>query len=173
MNTKTILCLALFALLCNSDLVLSTHWYKLNRSPVCFGARGNTPGTFKSRYSLNAYLIAIYHRSGGVSCSSGVPTAFSCAGIKYLGVFMTNSKNQPIVPKSPTYPDKYKMKGWYYLNGYTDAARNIVLVAGDSCNGHYIAKHETLRVWYGEDLYNFTEHDNSRGRSCVDVYALA
>ena len=30
---------------------------------------------------------------------------------------------------------------------------------------------EKLRLWYGEDLENFTENDNA-GRVCCDVYAL-
>ena len=152
--------------------MLGTRWYKLNKSLVCFGAKGNTPGSFKSSHGLTAFLVAIHHRSGGVACNSQTKTAFSCAGSKFLGVFLTNSRNQPIVPQSPTYPDNHRNHGWYYLNGYTGASRNVVFVASHSTLGHYITKGETLRVWYGEDLYNNTESDNG-GRSCVDVYALA
>ena len=30
---------------------------------------------------------------------------------------------------------------------------------------------EMLKLWYGEDLYNVTETDNS-GTSCADIYAI-
>ena len=173
---KIILYPVLFALLYEPQLVLGTHWHKLNMHKVCFGAKGHTPGSFKSRHGLTAYMIAIHYKSGGVYCNRQRPTPFSCQANNWkfnnLGVFMTNSRNHPIVPQSPTYPENYRGKGWYTLNGYTPESRLVLLDAGHSYRGHRIRRGETLRVWYGEDLYNYTEGDNG-GRSCVDVYALA
>ena len=34
----------------------------------------------------------------------------------------------------------------------------------------YVRRKQELRVWYGEDLYDSTESDNS-GTSCIEVWA--
>ena len=40
----------------------------------------------------------------------------------------------------------------------------------DLINLKYVEKDTELHIWYGEDLYNQNDADNS-GKHCVDVFA--
>lgn len=44
------------------------------------------------------------------------------------------------------------------------------LVFSDFNEPFYLGQYDEMRLWYGEDLKNWSETDN-QGRVCVDVYA--
>ena len=46
---------------------------------------------------------------------------------------------------------------------------DLVLQHGLNSPSDYIGPDSKLQVWYGEDLFNSGESDNS-GRECVDVF---
>ena len=153
----------------------SATWYKINNSPVCFGAKNDTFGSFQSTRAVTAYEIAIEKVSGGgVSCSGSQLSPFSCVNggpaNGLMGVYLVDLQNNPIVPRSPTYPAN--TNGFYGVNGNNVQSQLVRLVAGNNRNGHHISLGQTLCVFYGEDLFNYAEFDNS-GQTCVDVYALA
>ena len=145
-------------------------WYKINGSPVCFGAKDNKFGSFPSTRSVNAYEIAIKKVSGkGVSCSGSPLSPFSCVNggpaNGLMGAYLTDYWRRPIVPRSPTHPAD--PKGFYGVNGNNVRSQLVRLVAGDNMNGHYISSGHTRYVAYGEDLFDHTEYDNS-GETSVD-----
>ena len=53
------------------------RWVKLNKSPVCFGARGNQFGRFSYQQNIFVSSFMLVHRSGKVTCdkSDKVTTA--------------------------------------------------------------------------------------------------
>ena len=44
------------------------RWVKLNKSPVCFGAKGNQYGRFSYHRNIFVSSFMLVHRSGNVSC---------------------------------------------------------------------------------------------------------
>ena len=58
---------------------------------------------------------------------------------------------------------------WYRLPGEHSKLSSSVFLANVGYPFRLI-NGMMLKVWYGEDLKGYTEHDN-RGRVCVDVYA--
>ena len=154
----------------------SATWYKINNSPVCFGAENNSSGSFQSNKAVIAYEIAIKNVSGGVSCSGPQLSPFSCVdggpAIGLMGVYSIDGNNNRIVPRSPTHPASQAEYGYYGVNGNSVQSQIVRLVAGSNMNGYHISLDQTLCVFYGEDLFNYQEFDNS-GQTCVDVYALA
>lgn len=83
-----------------------------------------------------------------------------------LNVVVTDDDDKVVYPA-----EKYVMNTglWYYLP-FTDAKRSNQLVFTDYAQPFYLDKYSTIRIWYGEDLMNFANHDN-RGRVCVHVWA--
>ena len=58
---------------------------------------------------------------------------------------------------------------WYYLPN-TDAKHSKELVFANYMDPFYLPELGQLRIWYGEDLTGWSEHDN-QGKVCVNIYA--
>ena len=56
----------------------------------------------------------------------------------------------------------------FFSLGFTANSNELVLE--NKITNPYVEKGQELRVWYGEDLKEKYDGDNS-GRSCVEVYA--
>ena len=75
MLSKLILIMILAAeiFVCQKALVSSCPgWIKLNKSPVCFGAKGDQFGRFKYDRNIFVRSIMFVHRSGRVTCNSNI-----------------------------------------------------------------------------------------------------
>ena len=66
--------------------------------------------------------------------------------------------------RSRIYPTHVRKSGWYNLPGYNYNSPEIVF-----SGSRYLVHHMVIRIWYGEDLYGWTEWDN-HGYTCMDVY---
>ena len=147
----------------------------LQAKNVCYGSKGNMFGSF--RISQNGFLfgLKLKHSSGRVTCDyrrSSYWSYWGCYGIGHysnnnLNTIITDDTNLRIYPSNPNWV--YKPTNWYRLPGYK--GRTNMLVFGGSCSPMFARKGQELRVWYGEDLGNGSEGDNS-GNHCVDVYAM-
>ena len=62
------------------------------------------------------------------------------------------------------YPTRVNKSGWYDIPGYYYNSPQIVL-----SGFRYLRNAMDIRIWFGEDLYNWTEFDN-HGHTCMDVY---
>lgn len=141
-------------------------------SPVCFSARNTRYGTFYTPRHGRVAAVQLIHLYGYVSChihNADNWSFWGCGhGLKDLvNVVITRSSNHMILP-----PNQFignRAGKWSKVPGYNSFSPEIVL----SVFSHpiYMSKHTQLRLWYGEDLVNYTEGDNG-GRVCTDVYLL-
>ena len=140
---------------------------------MCFGARNNQFGRFylPSRGRLAA--IKLVHSYGYVSCYTGTSTNWSywgCAGITTeVNVVITTKSNRAILPPSQFLSSSFPAGMWSRLPGYDSLSSRLVLRFFS--HPLKVRRRQQLRLWYGEDLMNWTEWDNG-GRSCAYVYAL-
>ena len=81
-------------------------------------------------------------------------------------MIVTDAKNRIIYP-SPRMVT-VSSSGWYKLPGYTSSSPKLILT--DFGNPKYLRTNEKLRIWYGEDLKNYTESDN-HGSAWIEIYA--
>ena len=88
------------------------------------------------------------------------------AGDSPLVTIVTDAKNEIIYP--PPRLVTVDSRGWYTLPGYTSSSPTLILT--DFGNPKHLITNEKLRIWYGEDLKGYTEHDN-HGSTCMDIYA--
>ena len=147
---------------------------KLNTVPVCFGARDTQYGSLKSNRSISVAMFHLVHLSGKVNCNRRVPkfqSNWGCvilgAGFHHLLTCITDAQNQVIVPQTPLLRSKpaYSLPGFHANSLHLNLSR---------LSGPYQLRNGTeIRVWYTEDLFNYTESDNSFGKTCMDVYALS
>ena len=145
-----------------------TPWQKLNTVPVCFGAKDDQFGSFKVEIDGSVNSVKLVHVSGDVTCANlfafagvNARSKFGCAKASLeLYTLITTANNDILLPESQESP--------YTLPGYHSDSTEIVFT--DMSTPLRLSSGQQLRVWYGEDLRNVSEHDNE-GRSCVDVYA--
>ena len=151
------------------------HQYKTQTSDVCYGARNNQFGNFSLKYTGYLTSMILKHKSGFLKCSTDTYAAskFGCNNTgqasfnKNLNVLITNDKNEVMFPSAPRV-NKFLGGKYYELPGYTGDMDTIVFVTDYVSRPKFMKKGHKLRIWYGEDLENFVEDDNS-GRHCVEI----
>ena len=143
------------------------RWVKLNKSPVCFGAKGSQYGRFSYHRNIFVSSFMLVHRSGKVTCDRrGKYSYWGCdPNHPYLHTILTDQNNKILAPEASTVNNKY---GWYTLAGYTSSSSAVVFCAPKK--PHCVFANNELRLWYGEDLRsNHADRDNG-GKTCADVY---
>ena len=87
------------------------RWVKLNKSPVCFGARGDQFGRFSYHRNIFVSSFMIVHRSGKVSSDSRNYNYWGgTSGGLELGVLLTDQSNKLLAPQSSI----VSKGGWYF-----------------------------------------------------------
>ncbi len=147
------------------------RWVKLNKSPVCFGARGDQYGKFTT-FNRNIFVsqFMLVHRTGTVTCNKNSKGAYSYWGCiphtARLEVILTDQKNKILAPDASKVHSKF---GRYTLAGYTSSSSALVFCAPKK--PHCVFANSELRLWYGEDFRGYAESDNA-GKTCADIYGL-
>ena len=154
---------------CDFMNTTETPWQKLNTVPVCFGAKDDQFGSFKVEIDGSVNSVKLVHVSGEVTCTkwwlwgpaADAWSKFGCIKASLeLNTLITTATNDILLPES--------QESSYTLPGYHPDSTEIVFT--NISTPLRLSSGQQLRVWYGEDLRNVSEHDNE-GRSCVDVYA--
>ena len=140
-------------------------WQKMNTDPVCFGARGDTFGSFEVKIGGSVNSVKLVHVSGEVGCGIlGGGSKFGCRkSSPELYTFITTANNEILLPEIDEL-----LSAKYTLQGYHPDSTEIVFK--NISAPLRLSSGQQLRIWYGEDLRDKTEIDNW-GSSCVDMYA--
>ena len=142
------------------------RWVKLNKSPVCFGAKGNQYGRLTYHRNIFVSSFMLVHRSGKVTCGSKQYSYWGCSpNVRTLRTVLTDQNNKILAPEAST----VNSGGSYTLAGYTSSSSVLVFCAPKK--PHCVFANSELRLWYGEDLRGTSESDNG-GKTCADVYGL-
>jgi hypothetical protein len=136
----------------------------------CFGAKDNS--NMEVTYNgPSAFVgaVKLVHTSGLVSNGVSQEGSYwgSGDGGNQLGTLITDSQNRIIHP-SPRLTIMDNPSGWYSIPDYTTLSPELVFT--DFCVPQHLNKGAKLRVWYSEDLKDYTESDNS-GQSCTKIFA--
>ena len=137
---------------------------------MCFGAEGNKFGSFNVLKSGKIAAVKLIHLSGYVTCSHRLLWSFWGCGNHYLvknhvSLAITTSSNALLMPPYAFFTYNGR---WSELNGYNSFSDEIIL---PRFSPYSVYSGQQLRLWYGEDLVGYTEHDNG-GLVCCNVYVL-
>ncbi|CAB4013674.1 Hypothetical predicted protein [Paramuricea clavata] len=162
---KVLLCLCLLQVMVSARQ--SGFWRKI-ASDKCVGARNNHYKEF-TYTGPHTFIIAMkmVHKKGRIGCVDSAYTRWGCSNSHPINIIVTDTRNKRIYP-SPTLISTHT-GGWYDLPGYE--ANSPELVFSDP-GFRYLYKRQKMRIWYGEDLHNYTEGDN-HGFTCMDVYVYS
>ena len=148
----------------------SEKWKKINTGPVCFGARDDSYGAFNIREIGVMYTFKLVHLSGSVRCNPDYPPSYWGCDHPSLG----DARLETVITfknRSALLLADYREKGCgplYKIEGvgvndnelrFNNLPTPISVSVGDE-----------FQIWYGQDLSNCSEHNNS-GQTCADVYA--
>ncbi|KAJ7379796.1 hypothetical protein OS493_012542 [Desmophyllum pertusum] len=167
-----------YDLVIDYNVVVGVNWIKINTSPVCFGARGNSYGVFTIPKAGHVTTFKLAYHSGYVSCGPGAQyqSNWGCTWLptpSNLAVFITDDKKQRILPTDNALflnVDWCKENRFYYsVPGFT--ADSPELRFNNFSSPLAVSKGEEFQIWYTEDLYDCSEGDND-GQTCADMYEL-
>ncbi|CAH3179954.1 unnamed protein product [Porites evermanni] len=153
---------------CNMET--NEKWKKINTGPVCFRARGDSYGAFNIRVGGVIYTFKLVHLSGSIRCNPGFsPSYWGCDNPGYgdtrlLTVLTFKNKSALLLADyKRKYCDyRYKIEGVGVNDTelqFNNLPSPISVSVGDE-----------FQIWYGQDLTNCSE-DNNSGQTCADVYA--
>ena len=148
----------------------SENWKKINTGPVCFGARDDSYGAFNITESGVIRTFKLVHLSGSIRCNPDYPPSYWGCDIPGF----EDTRLETVITfknRSALLLAYYKKKGCVYpykIEGvgvnetelrFNNLPSPISVFVGDE-----------FQIWYGQDLYNCSE-DNNSGQTCADVYA--
>ena len=81
---------------------------------------------------------------------------------------ITTSDDKRIILSPAEFIKKGQRGKWARIPGYDSFSKEIVL--NPFAKPYPVLAGQQLRLWYGEDLDDYTESDNG-GKVCCDVYA--
>ena len=143
---------------------------------MCFGTKYNQFDKFTVPVGGRLASVKLVHLYGFVTCDINIPYSWSYWGCSiyhghlkdHVGVVITTSANRVLLPSSQFMLGGYGKYKWSKILGYNSFSPEIVLSA--FTNPPSVAKGQELRLWYNEDLTNYSENNND-GTSCCEVFA--
>ena len=145
----------------------------MNETPVCINTKYDAPGSFSSPYEGFIGGIKLIHIYGQVTCdtkSDYFESNWGCNRdiLNPLGIFITDRHRRVIFNRTGSDPPGNVRVPWYSSNLFDGSSDELVFNRMN--DPVYANPNSKLFVWYGEDLIN-KEEDNNSGKTCVDVYA--
>ncbi|XP_028410659.1 uncharacterized protein LOC114533347 [Dendronephthya gigantea] len=151
----------IFVLLCAIHAEFcAAEWRDIGRG--CAGSKGNHFALLTNR-GASGFVKAfrLTHTRGKIGCYAGARTNWGCDSQHRTNMYATDVNNVVMYP-SPVLTKSYKNGGWYHLPGYRENSPQLVF---SDVGTRFIYSGQQMRVWYGEDLYGYSEHDN-HGLTC-------
>ncbi|XP_065660470.1 uncharacterized protein LOC136084393 isoform X2 [Hydra vulgaris] len=148
---------------CNSE-------WKLIRKMACFEAKNEHPALVPINTKGWLSKIKLGNANGVLKCSlQSTGSKFGCySNGTFLNIYITDNKRKLIFPSANqklTYGSKaYKLPGF-------SANDTEVTFSNLDYPVPYLIEEQFIQIWNGEDLFDYTEADNS-GKVCVDVYGI-
>lgn len=106
--------------------------------------------------------MLLVHNYGYVGCAAGRQSHWGCGASEDISIAITDNKNKLL------FPSYVNRMGWYKIPGYNSKSKMLKLENLRSPSA--FEEGDEMRIWYGEDLRGYTEHDN-HGEVCAKVYA--
>ena len=148
----------------------SEKWKKINTGPVCFGARDDSYGAFNITESGVIRTFKLVHLSGSLKCNPDDPPSYWGCDNPWFGdtrlLTIITFKN-----RSALLLADYKRKDCDYLYKIEGVGVNETELRFNNLPSPIsVSVGDELQIWYGQDLKDCSENDNS-GQTCADIYA--
>ena len=135
---------------------------------ICYKAKERNYGVIKLRQAGLLTGIKLKHISGSLTCHKRDPLRTNLWGCNTKGkhgvlTVVTDTSNRVVFPANfKNSPRPFEIPGF-------NADISEILVFTNLAHPNFFNKGQELRIWYSEDLFNYTTDDND-GTHCVNVY---
>ncbi|XP_047122316.1 uncharacterized protein LOC100203996 [Hydra vulgaris] len=142
--------------------------WKLLRKNVCLEPKGDKPGLLTlNEQGLFVATKLVYVSGKAISNPSFPGSHFGLTDDILFNVLVCDDKKEIIFP-SPIEPLTYQYQGKHYkYRGYKASDNEVIFT--DYSFPVYMKEGTNITIWFGEDLTNIGDLDNS-GILCLDVY---
>ena len=148
----------------------SENWKKINTGPVCFGARDDSYGAFNITESGVIHTFKLVHLSGSIRCNNVDPPSYwgcehpSHGDMKLITVITFKNRSALLLAD-------YRRKDCHYFYKIEGVCVNDTELRFNNLPSPIsVSVGDEFQIWYGQDLKNCSEYNNS-GQTCADVYA--
>ncbi|CAB4045790.1 Hypothetical predicted protein [Paramuricea clavata] len=148
------------------SLSIIGDWFHVGQAAV--GAKDNSYHelVYKGPSSFVG-AVKLVHTKGYMSNRKGLTNSYwgLVNESQVLATVITDVENRIIYP-SP-FVTQLTWHGLYRMPGYNSTSPYLVF--SDFCAPQYFEGGRKIRIWYSEDLYDYTDHNND-GTSHMEVY---
>ncbi|KAJ7374866.1 hypothetical protein OS493_005219 [Desmophyllum pertusum] len=142
---------------------IGTGWSKVNiNGSVCFGVRDDSYGNVTVQVTGKVITAKLVHVSGSVANSRAADGGnWGNPRSRQIRTVITSDANEVLLPHNYTAYEPYTLEGY--------ASMSPELVFPNASEPASVPRGMGFRIWFVEDLGNYSEQDNS-GESCVDMF---
>ncbi|XP_066918935.1 uncharacterized protein [Clytia hemisphaerica] len=147
---------------------ISRPWQQMTTNPICYGTRDESFAKFNISKDGSIAGFRMEHVSGSVGCISGDKSYWGCATHYTKDVIMTVITD---VERKYIVPNEYNTAVIDSLRypPYHAMSKDLVMYTGKP---YKVTKHQELRVWYGDDVLDYFEWDNTSDEHCINVFVM-
>ncbi|KAL9971557.1 hypothetical protein ACROYT_G017732 [Oculina patagonica] len=153
----------------------SENWKKISDAPVCFGARGDTYGAFNIKETGFIYTFKLVHKSGYLSCDGNFPASYWGCDVDIFGEYklltvITFANRNELLLADYSRNEEYCGFKYYSYQIAGIGVNSPELLFNKLSTPLSVSVGQEFQIWYGQDLTDCSE-DNNSGTTCADVYA--
>ena len=154
----------------------TVRWIQMTPSTVCFGARDDSYGFFRTAKAGNIITFKLTYKSGYVTCHSSNPSYQSKWGCLWnrlipnqMATLITDKNRNLLLPKSDFLSDYWDCK-FYSLPWATTESPQLLF--DNFSTPLAVETNQEFQIWYSEDLFKWGYGDNGYEKTCAAVYGL-
>ena len=154
----------------------TVRWIQMTPSTVCFGARDDSYGFFRTAKAGNIITFKLAYKSGYVTCHSSNPSYQSKWGCLWnrlipnqMATLITDKNRNLLLPKSDFLSDYWDCK-FYSLPWATTESPQLLF--DNFSTPLAVETNQEFQIWYSEDLFKWGYGDNGYEKTCIAVYGL-
>ena len=154
----------------------TVRWIQMTPSTVCFGARDDSYGFFRTSKAGNIITFKLTYRSGYVTCDarkSSFHSKWGCLWNRFIpnqmATLITDKNRNLLLPKSDFLSD-YRDCKFYSLPWATTESPQLLF--DNFSTPLTVETNQEFQIWYSEDLFKWGYGDNGYEKTCVAVYGL-
>ena len=154
----------------------TVRWIQMTPSTVCFGARDDSYGFFRTAKAGNIITFKLTYKSGYVTCHSSNPSYQSKWGCLWnrlipnqMATLITDKNRNLLLPKSDFLSDYWGCK-FYSLPWATTESPQLLF--DNFSTPLTVETNQEFQIWYSEDLFKWGYGDNGHEKTCIAVYGL-
>ena len=145
-------------------------------STVCFGARDDLYGFFRTTKAGNIITFKLTYKSGYLTCHSSNPSYQSKWGCLWsrlipneMATLITDKNRNLLLPKSDFLSDYWGCK-FYSLPWATTESPQLLF--DNFSTPLTVETNQEIQIWYSEDMFKWGYGNNGYEKTCVAVYGL-